>query len=447
MSVDLLHTSDEEIQRSQNAQLKRMLDLCARGHSYYRRVWSNAGIDARNVLNLADLEGLPLTPKRALMDDPESFRLNVPELPLHERVLWDVGYTTGSTGDPTPVYNTSHDYYAYLFQSRRVADISGIQPADVIANLFPLTAAPMGAFVRSATNAYAVGATIFAALPGAVHGEFDVNRSLDDAVSLIELHRATILWGIPSFVRRVLKRALERHADFTKVRMCALTGEATSPAFREDLRRCLRELRSAGTLMFDRYGSTEMGAFAQCAEDGPWHNPAPEIQFHEVVDPETGRRLPDGERGALAVTHLNRRGTVLLRFLVGDVVSMTRGACPTCGRFGDRLVGPVVRTKDLVKVKGMLINPSALLDAMNGIGGIEEYQVLVRRVDQGDPFSPDELLVRLAADGDRGALSAIVIERVQSMVQVRPRVEFAPSRDIYDPAVESKAVRFQDQRL
>ena len=69
----------------------------------------------------------------------------------------------------------------------------------------------MGAFVRSATNAYAAGAAIFAALPGAPHGSFGVQRSLDDAVGLIERHATTILWGVPSFVRRVLMQIGRAH--------------------------------------------------------------------------------------------------------------------------------------------------------------------------------------------------------------------------------------------
>lgn len=444
--LDILRISDAAIEQLQFQKLRFMLELCARGHPYYKRRWMEVGVDITRITSMSDLEALPLTHKKSLMEDPESFRINLPDLPLHERVLWDVGYTTGSTGDPTPVYNTSHDYYAYLFQSKRVADISGIRSDDIIANLFPLTAAPMGAFVRSATNAYAVGAKIFAALPGTAHGNFDVNRSLDETVALIELQRATILWGIPSFVRRVLMRALDLNSDFRSIRMCALTGEATSHAFKDDLRRLLQKLNASGTIMFDRYGSTEMGAFAQCVEEGPWHNPTPEIQFHEVVDPETGRRLPDGERGALAVTHLDRRGTVLLRFLVGDIVSIARGACPICGRFGDRLIGPVVRTKDLIKVKGMLINPAALLEAMNGIPDIEEYQIIVKREKVEDPFSPDELLVRIASNSDHNLLTAIVIDKVQKTIQIRPRVEFSSSIEIYDPAMQSKAVRFQDQR-
>ena len=396
---------------------------------------------------MKDLERLPLTSKHDLMADPEAFRLRLPELPLHERVLWEVIYTTGSTAEPTPVYNTTHDYHAYLFQSQRVAEISGIRESDVIANLFPLTQAPMGAFVRSATNAYAAGASIFAALPGAPHGSFGVHRPLDHAVRMVELHRATILWGVPSFVRRVLLRAIDSKADFRSVRMCAIAGEPSTAGMREEIRRCLRELGAQGTVVFDRYGSTELGAFAQCREEGEWHNPAPEIQYHEIVDPETGRRLPDGERGMLAVTHLDRRGTVLIRFLVGDVVSLVRTPCPACGRNGDRLVGPVARGKDLVKVKGMLINPAALLEALNGIPGVEEFQVVVRRQDEADPYSMDEMVVRLAcSDPDREALSAAVIARAQEAVRVRPTVEFAEPTEIYDPSRQTKAIRFLDRR-
>ena len=83
-------------------------------------------------------------------------------LPPEDTTLWKVIYTTGTTSEPTPVYNTTHDYHGYLHQARRVAEISGIRDTDLIANLFPLTPAPMGAFVRSATNAYAAGAALAA---------------------------------------------------------------------------------------------------------------------------------------------------------------------------------------------------------------------------------------------------------------------------------------------
>jgi phenylacetate-coenzyme A ligase PaaK-like adenylate-forming protein len=444
---DLMRQPLAAIRAVQNEKIAKQIALCARGSAYYRRLWASAGIDAGGIRSLEDLELLPLTPKSALMAEPESFRLHCPDLPLRERALWEVNYTTGSTGDPTPLYVTTHDYQAYLFQARRVAEISGVSDRDILANLFPLTAAPMGAFVRSASNAYASGATICGALTGAKLGDFGVQRSLDDAVAMVERHRATVLWGVTSFVRRVIMRAAELNADFTSVRMCGVTGEASTPAMREDIRQRLRSLGARGPVIFDRYGSTESGGLAQCHEEGAWHNPAPELLFHEVVDPDTGRRLPDGERGALAITHLDRRGTTLIRYLVGDIVSLSHEPCPHCGRSGDRIVGPVIRTKDLLKVKGMLINPAVLFEAIRTVPGVDEFQVVVAKVNPADPFSMDEMILRVAAAAeDQTGLTEALMTAAQGAVQVRPRVVFEDASAIYDPGVEAKATRLVDRR-
>lgn len=442
-----LARTQPEIDEVQDRALRRMLALCAEGHPYYRRLWAERNVVAGAVTGIGDLPALPLTPKAALMREPEAFRLDARRLPLEERAIAEVIYTTGSTAAPTPVYNTTHDVQAYMLQARCMAAIAGLGERDVIANLFPSTPAPMGAFQRSAQNAFAIGAAIFAAMPGAPFGEFGVQRSLDEAVRLIQMHRATIVWGVTSFVRRALQRALETGADFSSVRMCAVAGEASSPALRDELRRLMRELGAAGAVVFDRYGSTELGGLAQCREDGEWHNPAPELQFLEAVDPETGARLPDGERGALAVTHLNRRGTVLLRFLVGDVVAVERGSCPHCGRAGERVVGPVVRAKDLVKVKGMLINPAVLLEELGRIPSISEFQVVLRKPDGDAEFGMDEMVVRVAAGGtEREEVERQVVAAASAAVGVRPRVEFAAADEIYDPARQAKAVRFVDAR-
>jgi phenylacetate-CoA ligase len=165
------------------------------------------------------------------------------------------------------------------------------------------------------------------------------------------------------------------------------------------------------------------------------------------VDPETGRPVPAGERGHLAITHLDRRGTVLLRYMVGDIVSIARDACPHCGRGGERLVGPVVRTKDLLKVKGMLINPAALLERLQAMVGVEEFQVVVDRADPADVFSMDELVVRIAprAGAPQDTVAQEVAAATQATVGVRPRVVLEGRQAIYD-GQQAKAVRFVDRR-
>ena len=444
----VLEQSQPQVDALQGEALRRMLKLCAKGHPFYRREWAHKGIDIESIRSTNDIVALPLTLKSKLMREPEAFRLNVPDLPLEERALAEVIYTTGSTSTPTPIYNTTHDIQGYMFQARRVAAIVDLNETDVIANLFPLTAAPMGAFQRSSQNAIAIGASIVATLPGAPFGEFGMQRSLDEAVRLIELHKATIVWGVTSFVRRILLRALKLESDFSHIRMCAVSGEASTTALRQELRQLMQKLGAAGTIVFDRYGSTELGGLAQCREEGDWHNPAPELQFLEIVDPDTGRRLPTGERGALALTHLNRRGTVLIRFVVGDTVSLALGPCPHCGRAGERVVGPVVRSKDLVKIKGMLVNPAVLLDVLDKIDNILEYQVIIQKSESEDEFSMDEMLVRVATnDADHKLVRTQVIGAIAAAIGVRPRVVFVRANEIFDPNKQAKAVRLIDRRL
>ena len=128
-----------EIERIQNEKLRHMLSLCARGHKFYQKQWGEAEVNIAEIQTIDDLQRLPLTHKQELMEAPDNFRLKLPDQPLHERAIWEVLYTTGSTADPVPLYNTTYDYHAYLHQSRVVADISGIKESDIIANLFPLT--------------------------------------------------------------------------------------------------------------------------------------------------------------------------------------------------------------------------------------------------------------------------------------------------------------------
>ena len=168
----------------------------------------------------------------------------------------------------------------------------------------------------------------------------------------------------------------------------------------------------------------------------------------EIVDPDTGRRLPTGERGTLALTHLNRRGTVLVRFVVGDIVSLALGPCPHCGRAGERVVGPVVRSKDLIKIKGMLVNPAVLLDVLDKIDNILEYRVIIQKSESEDEFSMDEMLVRVATnDADQKLIGTQVIGAAAAAIGVRPRVVFVRANEIFDPNKQAKAVRLIDRRL
>jgi len=445
---DLLRQPQEKVRALQDRLLKETIELCYKYHPFYRDLMTREKLEPRHIQNCDDLQRLPVTTKKNFLSDPEAFRLRGDDLPLDVQVLWKVIYTTGTTsGKPAPIYVPAFDNSAYLFACARRQELVDIRTDDILANLFPLTSFPMGAYSRSADEAAAAGASIVFAHTGRSEGGFPVHHSLDEAVGMVERHRATILWGVAGYVRRVLVRARELGADFRSVRMAMITGEASSPAMRADMRRRMAELGCADTRLVNRYGSTEQGgSMVECQEGSGFHSLAPDQIFHEVVENESGRRLPEGKTGMLCFTHIYRRGTVFLRYLVGDIVAMTTAICPHCGRTCPRISSEPVRSGDIVKIKGTLVNLQVLKDELDQFPDIEEYQIIVRPLDPDDEFSMDDLVIRLAGSAGREEIARAVIERATSLVHVRPRIEFVDRDAIFNPLTESKPRRVVDSR-
>jgi phenylacetate-CoA ligase len=439
----------EVVQALQNRLLRRMVELCYDLHPFYSGVMRDIGLTPADIVTCDDLQKLPTSSKADFLANPEAFRLRPEGLPIAEGTLWKVIYTTGTTtGRPAPIFVTSHDHFAYqdLFRTRQ--DLIGLTNKDLIANLFPLTSFPLGAYSRGPDEAAAVGAAMLIANTGRVDSYYPVNRSVDEAVSAIERHKATVLWGVAGFVRRVLLRATELGADFTSVRMVMTTGEAASPAMREDLRLRMRNLNCADTAIVNRYGSTEQGGtMIECCDGSGFHSSMPDQVFHEVVDGETGVRLADGETGMLAITHLNRRGTVFLRYKVGDMGALDHSACPHCGRTSVRLSSKPVRTGDILKIKGALVNLGNLKAELDKLPQLDEYQIIVTQESMEDPFSPDVLMVRVApVEGAADGIGQEIANLVTTLTNLRPQVEIAKRDDIFDPVTMAKPKRIVDLR-
>ncbi len=108
-----------EITSVQEANFAEMMDLVFEGHPFYRQALKTASLTRADFRSLADLGKLPVTTKQDYIQDPESFRLRVEDLPPEMKVTWDVMYTTGtSSGKPTPFYSTSYDFYNILSLNR-----------------------------------------------------------------------------------------------------------------------------------------------------------------------------------------------------------------------------------------------------------------------------------------------------------------------------------------
>jgi phenylacetate-coenzyme A ligase PaaK-like adenylate-forming protein len=106
------------------------------------------------------------------------------------------------------------------------------------------------------------------------------------------------------------------------------------------------------------------------------------------------------------------------------------------------------RTTELVKLKGTLINPEILRDEIANTDGVTEYQVVFTKKDLEDPYSPDELIIKVGRTGARSEedIAAELQQRIQRAVEMRARIEFVELSEIFDPTVALKAMRILDLR-
>ena len=446
---DILRQPIDKVRELQNRLLRETVELAYNHHPFYSKLMRREKLEPRHIQTCDDLVRLPPSSKTDFLADPDAFRLDPECVPAEQGTLWKIVYTTGTTtGRPAPIYVAAHDHFGYMYAFAQRQELIGLKDTDRIVNLFPLTPFPMGAYARAPDEVGSIGASVIFTNTGNSQSLYPVNRSLDEAVRAVERHAVTVLWGVAGFVRRVLMRAQETGTNFTSVRMAMITGEASSGAMRDDLRRRMRELGCADTKIINRYGSTEQGGtMIECQEGAGFHSLVPDQLFHEVVNPETGTRLADGQSGMLAFTHLMRRGTLFLRYLVGDVVTLSHEPCPHCGRTSPRIISQPVRSGDIIKIKGALVNLQVLKDRLDHLPSLDEYQIVVQPSDKNDQFSMDELIVKIAAQPNvQESLSASVLSEAAKVMLVRPRIEIVDRDEIYDPLTTTKPKRVVDLR-
>jgi phenylacetate-CoA ligase len=446
--TDLLYRGHEEIRALQNQRFRHQIALCFRAHPYYQEMFRGLKLTPEDFQTIEDLQKLPVTTKQDYLSDPEAFRLTaLPEFRPEERTLWDINYTTGTTtGIPAPFFNTTYDIFTSAEPTRRFASLVGLTSQDIVINLYPLMPFPH-ITSRFPVFVMAMGASVASPLMSVL----DPDQSLDEVVWKIERHKGTVLGGIPSYVHRVIMRAEELGADFSQVRLVMVAGESFPRGTREDMRRHLvhlganiHELRIICGL-----GFTEMqGSTAECVEYGGSHNPAPDQIYFEVLEEKSHSPLLDGKPGLFTITHLDRRGTVLLRYAIGDLTAISNETCPDCGRQGPRIVTNTVRTFELVMFNGALLNPDGIKEAIATVEGIEEYQIVFTTQRKDDQSSPDALLVRVAMQsGEQERVRTELVAKVTAATSLRPSIEFVDSRsEIFDPGQKFKATRVVDLR-
>jgi phenylacetate-CoA ligase len=443
----------EELKGLRERNLRRQLEMLAAFSPYYRELFKREKLAVENIRTLEDLQRIPITSKESYLTNPLAF-LPVVDPPQALDVTYEITYTSGTTtGAPAPFFNTTYDMYNLSLQQRRKAEITWMTPRDTLLNLFPYGSLPHVGFYRAIHFASAAGMKLVNAVAGKDAPGFPLHRTIDEVLELAEMHQVSVLVGTGRYERRLILRGEQLGTDLSAVRIVMALGDTVPEAMRDEMREHLGGTGGREVFVINGYITTEcQGSFVECCEFGGNHNPAPNIYHIEILDPDSLEPLPDGEVGLLAVTHIDRRGTALLRYVVGDLAAYETGTCPHCGRSGGRLVVRMgstyaARAEEVIRVGGQLVNPEAVHNQLVGVKGMVEYQLVVEKEDPQNPFSPDRLIIRLSVAGRmRQDLEEEVVNRVREATGIEPKVEFVQSPEIYDPTTALKATRFLDKR-
>ena len=244
-------------------------------------------------------------------------------------------------------------------------------------------------------------------------------------VALAAHTRPTILWGVPSYIRRLVGRAEEMGVQLPTVRLLFVTGEGfgddartehdrAAQAARRALalgQRVVRRDRDAGRdgRMRARFGLSQSGPRPISVRSRrPGHQAA-----------GAGRK-----RRTILLTDLDRRGTVMLRSRWATWRGSRAKDARTAGALTERIVSLPRRVDDLVKIKGMLVNPQALVDAVLGEAALLDFLAVVEKENPADPLSMDRLRLRIVPSAGAGAEpDRNLAARVQRAVGVTPEVE------------------------
>ena len=317
----------------QDKALVEMVKLGYEKSAHVKAILDAHKINPANIKTREDLVCLPVTSREKLVEmeqlDPPYAGLENPDVSI-DRVFTS----------PGPVYEPHLSETDYLWA--RAFFAAGIGPNDITLNAFSYHLVAAGLTFHNGLRR--VGATVVPS--GASSSQIQVQ--------LIKDLKVTAYIGTPSFLMAIINKAKEVGFDFKQdflVKKACFAAEPLLP----DLRRMFENEYGIDT--YQMYGATEVGDVAyECSKKNGWH--ICEETIVEVVDPATGKNVPDGELGEVIVTRLNDI-FFLLRFGTGDLSRLITDKCP-CGRTSYRLAGIAGRVGDAVKVRGLFVAPSQI---------------------------------------------------------------------------------------
>ena len=419
--------SREEILRIQNEKIVKQVRHVYDNVKYYRDLMDKKGVKPEDIKSVDDIKKLPFISKDDLREAyPYGF------LGTDIKNCVRIQSTSGTTGKRVVAFYTQHDIDLWEECCARAIVAAGGTNEDVCHVCY--------------------GYGLFTGGPG-LNGGSDKGGCLTLPMSsgnterqiqfLMDL-QATILCCTPSYAAYIGEALAEKGYKPEDNKLKA--GIFGAEPWTEEMRRSIE--KSLGIKAYDIYGLTETsgpGVSFECSEQTGMH--INEDHFYaEIIDPDTGEVLPEGSKGELVFTSLDKEAFPLLRYRTRDICILTRKKC-SCGRTHVKMSKPLGRSDDMLIIRGVNVFPSQIETVLLNEGYSPNYQITVDRVNNTDTLDVDvELLPKQFSDkmGEIQHMEKSLEDAMRAMLGIKPRIHLVAPKTVVRS--EGKAVRVIDKR-
>ena len=417
----------EDIKKLQSEKLVKQVKHVYENVPYYRDLMDKKGVKPEDINGIEDLHKLPFLTKADLRD---AYPYGLLAKPLSECVR--IQSTSGTTGRRVVAFYTQHDIDLWEDCCARAIVAAGGTKEDVV------------------QVAYGYG--LFTGGPGLNGGSHKVgcltlpmsSGNTERQIQFMTDLSATILCCTPSYAAYLGESLTEMgyNADTIPLKAGIFGAEPWTEEMRQNIQNTL------GIKAYDIYGLTETsgpGVSFECEEQTGMH--INEDHFlAEIIDPNTGEVLPEGSKGELVFTSLDKEAFPLLRYRTRDICILTRKEC-SCGRTFIKMCKPMGRSDDMMIIRGVNVFPSQIETVLLNEGYQPNYQIVLDRVNNTDTFEVNvELNPEQFTDtvGGITSLEKSLANAMKTMLGINPTVHLVAPKSI--TRSEGKAVRVIDKR-
>lgn len=419
--------SREEILSIQNEKIVKQVKHAYENVKYYRDLMDEKGVKPEDIKGVDDIKKLPFLSKADLR---EAYPYGLLGTDLKNCVR--IQSTSGTTGKRVVAFYTQHDIDLWEECCARAIVAVGGSNEDVVQVCYGYGLFTGGAGIHG--GSHKVGSLTLPMSSGNTERQIQFMMDLG----------STILCCTPSYAAYIGETLAERGYKPEDNKLKA--GIFGAEPWTEEMRHSIE--KSLGIKAYDIYGLTEIsgpGVAFECEAQSGMH--INEDHFYvEVIDPETGEVLPEGSKGELVFTSLDKEAFPLIRYRTRDICVLSREKC-SCGRTHVKMTKPMGRSDDMMIIRGVNVFPSQIETVLLNEGYTPNYQIVVDRVNNSDTL---DIYVELAPDQFSDIVSVTQKREkklegaMRTMLGIGPRIHLVPPKTI--TRSEGKAVRVIDNR-